>query len=428
MESLLAPTQSKAIVVKAQIVQKDQYIDVSALQDSGAEANLIHWKTVQRLRLPSIPLDKPVPVTNVDLTPNRQGPLTAYTRFTLRLPSEGDAYHEERISLYITDTGPHDIILGTPWLKLHNPNVDWHNNTVSITRCPPTCNLVNQPLTLRNFRKRTLRPSVEDMDDSRMLSATFLTLKDNGALQINHLFAPGNNGDNDTQDDEETPASPARPITTAWVLEAVKLACVVPNIQSCTLETGDTILYTNEYTEDNDDTIAIRAGFTKSQELAEAAFTATKQKTYNKIVPEVYHDYNDVFSEEASKRKPKFGPFDHAIDLKPGFEPKPCKLYPLSPSEQVALDEWLKEHLEKGYIRPSKSPMASPFFFVKKKDGSLRPIQDYRYLNSGTIKNAYPLPLIGELIDQLKGARIFSKFDIRWGYPNCCAMSRGNLT
>jgi hypothetical protein len=70
MESLLAPTQSEAIVVKAQIVQKDQYIDVSALQDSGAEANLIHWKTVQRLRLPSIPLNKPIPVTNVDLTPN----------------------------------------------------------------------------------------------------------------------------------------------------------------------------------------------------------------------------------------------------------------------------------------------------------------------------------------------------------------------
>jgi hypothetical protein len=62
--------------------------------------------------------------------------------------------------------------------------------------------------------------------------------------------------------------------------------------------------------------------------------------------------------------------------------------------------------------------MASPFFFVKKKDGSLRPIQDYRYLNSGTIKNVYPLPLIGKLINQLKDSHIFSKFDIRWGYPN----------
>jgi hypothetical protein len=341
-----------------------------------------------------------------------------YTRFTLRLPSEGDAYHEERISLYITDTGPHDIILGTPWLQLHNPNVNWHNNTVSVTRCPPMCKLVNQPSTLRNFRKRTPRPSIEDVDSSRTLGATFLTPKDNGALQINHLFIPGDNNDDSTQANEETPTSTGKLITTAWVLEAIKLARIVPNIQSCTLETGDAILYTDKYTEDDDDTIAIWAGFTKSQELAEAAFAATKQKAYNEIVPEAYRDYDDVFSKEASKRKPKFGPFDHAIDLKPGFEPKPCKLYPLSPSEQVALNEWLEKHLKKGYIRSSKSPMASPFFFVKKKDGSLRPIQDYRYLNSGTIKIAYPLPLIGKLIDQLKGSRIFSKFDIRWGYPN----------
>jgi hypothetical protein len=203
-----------------------------------------------------------------------------------------------------------------------------------------------------------------------------------------------------------------------WVLEAVKLAQTIPNIVACTFETGDVILYTDDYTEDNDNSIAVRAGFTKSQELAEAAFAATKQKAYNEIVPKAYRNYDNVFSKKASKRKPKFGPFDHAIDLKPGFKPKPCKLYPLLPSEQVSLDEWLREHVEKGYIHPSKSLMASPFFFVKKKDGSLRPIQDYWYLNSGTIKNAYPLPLIGKLINQLKGARIFSKFDIRWEYPN----------
>lgn len=76
------------------------------------------------------------------------------------------------------------------------------------------------------------------------------------------------------------------------------------------------------------------------------------------------------------------------------------------------------EHLKKGYIRPSKSPMASPFFFVKKKDGKLRPVQDYRHLNSGTVKNEYPLPLVSELVDKLKGAKVFSKVDVRWGYNN----------
>ena len=62
--------------------------------------------------------------------------------------------------------------------------------------------------------------------------------------------------------------------------------------------------------------------------------------------------------------------------------------------------------------------MASPFFFVDKKDGKLRPCQDYRYLNEHTIKNAYPLPLITELLDKLKRARWFTKLDICWGYNN----------
>jgi Reverse transcriptase (RNA-dependent DNA polymerase) len=65
-----------------------------------------------------------------------------------------------------------------------------------------------------------------------------------------------------------------------------------------------------------------------------------------------------------------------------------------------------------------QSPMASPFFFVKKKDGKLRPCQDYQYLNNWTVKNAYPLPLISKIMDKIKGAKFFTKFDVRWGYNN----------
>ncbi len=104
--------------------------------------------------------------------------------------------------------------------------------------------------------------------------------------------------------------------------------------------------------------------------------------------------------------------------MKPDFVPKDCKIYPLNPEEQKLLDEFLEENTAKGYIRPSKSPMASPFFFVGKKDGKLRPCQDYRYLNEGTVKNMYPLPLISELLDKLKGAKYFTKMDLRWGYNN----------
>ncbi len=106
------------------------------------------------------------------------------------------------------------------------------------------------------------------------------------------------------------------------------------------------------------------------------------------------------------------------LNLTPEFEPKPCKTYPLLPVKQVELNVFLDENLAKGYIRPSKSPMASPFFFVEKKDRKLCPVQDYCKLNKGTIKNQYPLPLIPEVINKLKGTRIFSKIDLYWGYNN----------
>ena len=100
------------------------------------------------------------------------------------------------------------------------------------------------------------------------------------------------------------------------------------------------------------------------------------------------------------------------MELIPGVVAKGCKVYPLSPVEQKAMDEFLAENLEMGQIRPSKSPMAAPCFFIKKKDGQLQLIQDYWALNEIKVKNRYPLPLISELVDKLKGAKYFTKLDV----------------
>ena len=153
-------------------------------------------------------------------------------------------------------------------------------------------------------------------------------------------------------------------------------------------------------------------------ELAIEENSKKVEKTDEELVPEEYHEYLDIFNEERAHRFPESRPWDHKIEMKEGFEPKSFKNYNLTPAEQIELDKFLKENLEKGYIRPSQSPMASPFFFVSKKDGKLRPCQDYRYLNDWTIKNAYPLPLISEIMDKLKGAKYFTKLDVRWGYNN----------
>jgi hypothetical protein len=87
-------------------------------------------------------------------------------------------------------------------------------------------------------------------------------------------------------------------------------------------------------------------------------------------------------------------------------------------TEQTKMDAFLEETLATGHIRQSKSPLRAPVFFIKKKDGKLCFVQDYRALNAITRKNWYPLPLIDDLIHRLKGARYFTKLDICWGYNN----------
>ena len=88
----------------------------------------------------------------------------------------------------------------------------------------------------------------------------------------------------------------------------------------------------------------------------------------------------------------------------------------MAPLELKELKKQLEELLEKGFIRPSTSPWGAPMLFVKKKDGSLRLCIDYRQLNRVTIKNKYPFSWIDDLLDQLKGATMFSKIDLRYGY------------
>jgi hypothetical protein len=89
------------------------------------------------------------------------------------------------------------------------------------------------------------------------------------------------------------------------------------------------------------------------------------------LVPENLHKYLNVFDDNMANRFPESNMWDHKIDMKEGFELKSFKNYNLTPEEQKELDKFLDENLEKGYIRPSQSPQALPFFFVKKKDGRL---------------------------------------------------------
>jgi hypothetical protein len=114
----------------------------------------------------------------------------------------------------------------------------------------------------------------------------------------------------------------------------------------------------------------------------ELAIQAGEQQINTKL-PSEYQEFKCLFSDEAADRFPPSREWDHAIDLKPGApDALDCKVYPMTRDEDTALKKFLDEMVAKGYICPSKSPYTSLFFFMKKKDGKLRPVQDYRWLNS----------------------------------------------
>ena len=137
------------------------------------------------------------------------------------------------------------------------------------------------------------------------------------------------------------------------------------------------------------------------------------------LVPKHYRDYQHIFSKEKSNRLPEHKSWDLEINIKEGQTlPKPRKAFAMLPKESKALREFIEQELQLGRIRPSQSETEAPVFFIKKKDGGLRFVQDYRGLNTVTIRNRYPIPLTSELVDQLREAKYFTHLDLRNGYNN----------
>jgi hypothetical protein len=129
----------------------------------------------------------------------------------------------------------------------------------------------------------------------------------------------------------------------------------------------------------------------------------------------VVRGFLDVFLEELPGMPPD-REVEFVIDLLPRTAPISKRPYMMPVEELKELKKQLTELQEVGYIRPSSSPWVAPVLFVQKKDGSQRICVDYRSLNDVTIKNKYPLPRIEDLFDQMRGARVFSKIDLRSGY------------
>jgi transposase InsO family protein len=354
--------------VEIKTIDDERTFRLAGLLDSGASGLFIDRAYVERNRIPTRRLQRPIPVLNVDGTPNEGGAITEVVSLVLKYQE-----HSERALFAVTSLGGQDLILGLPWLKQHNPEVDWETGEVRMTRCNTRCHTCKLTIKAATKERRKQRQARKGCKNGPMPTV----------VEEEDEEEEGSRGESEEQ----------------W-------------------EYGDRIMATALHPIAQTDWV--RATTTISQRLAEAA---VKQQTggpkgFKELVPDYLHQFEDVFSKASFDNLPERKRWDHAIELVPQAVTRSCKVYPLSREEQGQLDDFLEENLRTGRIRPSKSPMASPVFFIKKKDGSLRLVQDYRVLNNVTIKNRYPLPLISELIGQLHDARFFTKLDVRWGYNN----------
>jgi len=125
-----------------------------------------------------------------------------------------------------------------------------------------------------------------------------------------------------------------------------------------------------------------------------------------------------VFGKKKLERMPVRKAWDHAIELKEGFVPKKKKIYSLLREKREEVQVFVGNQLRKEYIQSSKLPQTSPVYFVAKKNGTWRMVQDYRHINQWTIKNGYLLLLIVDILDRVEKRKVFIKLDLRWGYNN----------
>ena len=359
--------------VEIESTDNQQKYGVRALVDSGATSLFINREYVKSNQIPTMKLPQPIPVFNVDGTANMEGSISEVAELLLRYNG-----HSKRALFCVTGLGKQNLILGHTWLKDHNPEVDRRTGKVEMSCCSLRC--CNGCRTEAREERRILKREAASI--SACCSGSFPA----------------------TVEEEEVDDEPT-----------------VSNIPF-DIEDGDRVWATGLIPEAQ----YIRASSTISQRLAEGFARNTKAHPTlptggsgsKNPIPDYVKVFGQVFSEEGFAKLPNRKPWDHAIELVPGAQPKGCKVYLISVTEQSELDHFLTENLETGRIRPSKSPMAFPVFFIKKKDGSLRLVQDYRMLNDMTVKNKYPLPLISELVNQLRGAKYFTKLDVRWGFNN----------
>ena len=278
---------SLSVPISIKCAKENEIVETLALIDSGAGGRFIDQNYVKNSGFEIRILDEPIIARNVDGTENKKGKITSFVDLELTINGR-----KTMTQLLITGLGKQRIILGFPWLNEHNPDINWKTGKFTWQT-----NTQKRPLKIKRYHDK--------MKSLKQIKNPIITEEVDREEKLNHTQNP-------TGNDE---------ILLAYIEEMQKLNEIWINAK-----TSSAI----EFHLKHDD---------KKEDLP-----------LNQQVPDVFHDYLDVFDEIKADRFPGPCPWDHMIELKEGFQPKSFKTYNLTPEEQKELDQWTKENLDKGYI------------------------------------------------------------------------------
>jgi len=292
------------------------------------------------------------------------------SQLTTNLVMKISNVHFEVLRFQLITLGNYPLILGMDWLRKHNPAIDWEEGTVR-----PTCQSRHLLSTL---------PSQALADIPKKLPDLFL-------VDRPKTFSPQARS---PPRDSQLPVPSPPPNTHSKInVSLVKSDAFMQMIQDD---------YAQAYMLD----VSLIASL--------ASIGSDTQPVQD--LPAKYKEFADVFSKQEADKLPPHRLYDHTIPIREGETVPYGPVYNLSQSEIEALHNYIKENLDKGFIRRSESPAGALILFVKKRDGTLRLCVDDRGLNKVTVPNRCPLPLISETFDRLSKAKRFTKLDMRGAY------------
>lgn len=341
--------------------------EITALLDSGASANFAQHTLIDELSLTSTPTSRQVALADGSL----KGGISL-----CHVPLEFLGIKDEIPCFTAPIARP--LILGRPWLAKWNPTINWKNGKIflplpSDSPALPSASLgsISVPLPPPSPSPPS-SPAPDSLAPHPQLNPCPILNSDLPSISSN------------------VPECPAHiPAPAATALPSYPFSAFGLDIP---IEEGENLI------------------------LAVITDQPPSPDREDPDVKALLAEFQDIFYDDLPPGPPPARDSEFKIDLIPDSKPPARPPFRLSFAEQEELQKQISQLLEKGFIRPSKSPFGAPVMFVKKKDGSFRMVIDYRRLNDITIRNNYPLPLIDELLDQLRGSHYFSSLDMVSGY------------